>query len=777
MAKAKRSRLKRLVLDVGSSAVRLCELTHTKTGYQLTKYYHREFGIDPSMDEAEQRKSRAETVRTLLRDAKVRHKKTVLGVPGQSVFTRTRALPPVPEYKVTQIVRYEIQQQIPFSLDQIAFDYQVLQRTEAGGYDVLMAAIKVDVVEKRLDIIRDVKRQIDVVDVCPLAAYNWLKYTGEFGEDGDCVALIDLGAATTDIVIERDNQFRFTRSLNLGGNDVSSAVAAEFGVGFLEAEKMKRERGFAPSGDPQRDGKGGEVIGRVLNRLVSEISRSFAYFRSQPGGGPVSRIIVTGGGACLRNMIPYLQRQLGIEVRIAQPLAGLAIAPGAQEVNDHPEQAAVALGLSLRCRESVTIGVNLIPPRILEAARRKEQAVYWALSLLTLGLIVASIVPSLAQRNGMVLERIEFEKTAISQYDPRLITQPGPPRGWISPHEKELAQAKQEIESHQTVVEKLDKRFSTFKPWLEYMVAINDARPRGQLVLIWSMESTLMERALEQGSRGGTGRTGGRRGRLDDDDDDGGFMGMMGATGGRTTGPLAPPPLKYSSTGFRGIEGGMSRQGQMGLFNPDDEDDDYAGGGRRGRGAGGARGASAREEEDPSNYNGITIQGYADSPETIVLYVDNLKKSGEFLEGEGVFYDDRSTDPVMPDALDDATRYASSTRGFSSAMSGLGMSGAASSGRGGGRRGRDDDEDFGFGGGFGRGGGFSRGSAFPGIRGGAGGANAPNLWVEPNSLYPFRIDLQFEGVPADKQEAPAATRSTTVARGGVSFGFGRRGDD
>ena len=118
----------------------------------------------------------------------------------------------MPEYKVTQIVRYEIQQQIPFALDQIALDYQVLDRTEAGGYEVMMAAIKVDVVEKHLEILRETKCRIDTVDVGPLAAYNWLKHTGEFGEQGDCVALLDLGASTTNIVIERDNRFRFTRS-------------------------------------------------------------------------------------------------------------------------------------------------------------------------------------------------------------------------------------------------------------------------------------------------------------------------------------------------------------------------------------------------------------------------------------------------------------------------------------------------------------------------------------------------------------------------------------
>ena len=228
MPTQRRSRPKRrLVLDIGSSAVRLCELARTKTGYQLVKYYQREFPVEPSMDEEEQNSIRLETLRALLKESKVRSRKAVFGVPGQSVFVRPRTLPPVPEHKVSQIVRYEIQQQIPFSLDQIAFDYQVLQRTEAGGYDVLMAAIKADVVDKQVEIIQQAKRGIDTVDVCPFAAYNWLKNTGEFGEEGECVALLDLGAVTTDIVIEREGQFRFQRSLNIGGNDITAAVSSE----------------------------------------------------------------------------------------------------------------------------------------------------------------------------------------------------------------------------------------------------------------------------------------------------------------------------------------------------------------------------------------------------------------------------------------------------------------------------------------------------------------------------------------------------------------------
>jgi type IV pilus assembly protein PilM len=184
MAKLRRTRARRLILDMGSSAIRLCELVQTKAGYQLTKYYQREVLVDPLLEEDAKRKLYSDALKALLKEAKVRTRRTIVGVPGRSVFTRTRTLPPVPEYKVTQIVRYEIQQQIPFALDQIALDYQILHRTEAGGYDVMMAAIKVDVIDKHLSVLRESKRRIDVVDVCPLAAYNWLKHTGEFGTEG-----------------------------------------------------------------------------------------------------------------------------------------------------------------------------------------------------------------------------------------------------------------------------------------------------------------------------------------------------------------------------------------------------------------------------------------------------------------------------------------------------------------------------------------------------------------------------------------------------------------
>ncbi len=607
MARLRRGRrTRRLVLDIGTSAIRLAELSPTKEGYQLSRYYQREFGIDPAMDDEDKAERRKEVLQQLLKETKVRNRRTIMAVPGQSVFTRNRPLPPVPEYKVTQIVRYEIQQQIPFSLDQIALDYQVLGRTEAGGYDVMMAAIKVDVVEKQLDILRKVKRAIDIVDVAPIAAYNWLKHTGEFGDDGQCVALIDLGATTTDIVIQKDNQFRFTRSLHVGGNDVTSAIASSFNMSFAEAEKLKREKGFAPTGDPKRDGKGGEVIGRVLGRLVAEINRSFAYFRSQPGGGPIQRVIVTGGGACLRNTIPYLQRSLGMEIRIAQPLAGLAISPKANEASEHPEQACVVLGLALRCCQSVPIQINLIPPRIRELARRKEQIFYWVLSLATMYLILASIIPVTAQKDEEVTASIKRLSSILATYDASLVSDPQK----RSIFEDSLEFVTKDIDGFQRDVSQLDNLRGYRNFWLPYLQAVNDSLPITRGVGISAIETIVL---------GGAGNT--------------------GVAAWRTQAGEAPPEIAPEATAPAAAAPTPPRAG-------------LAGGGLSALVAGGSVPGEARpggaSVSDPvwgfggitphelTEPNGLSIVGYASDDDKVKEFVDNLRASNTFVD---VFYD------------------------------------------------------------------------------------------------------------------------------------------
>ena len=586
--------------------MRLCELSQTKSGYQLTKYLQREVLIDPALDDEAKRKIRREALEGLLKEAKNRRRRTIFGVPGRSVFTRCRTLPPVQEHRVTQIVRYEIQQQIPFALDQIALDYQILSRTEAGGYDVMMAAIKVEVVEKHLAVLSETKLSVDTVDVCPLAAYNWVKHTGDFGTAGECVALLDLGASATEIVIERGNQFRFTRPLNIGANDITVALSKAFDITFAEAEKLKRERGFAPTGDPERDGKGGEAVGQVLSRLVAEVNRSFAFFRSLPGGGPVSRVLLTGGGACLRNIVPYLQRETGVDVRIAQPLKGLAIGPEAQQVSEHPEQACAVLGLALRGCEEVPIAINLIPPRILATARRKEQVLFWTLSFITLALIAASVIPARANKDKLVQSQIATVKKFVRAYDPEKEQDPSR----RSVYQDELEAAQREVQARLGALRQLTKAYRERMFWIGGLKALNDLRPEGGKIWFSSIETAL----ITKGGGVAAETPGGR----------------FGVTRGRGAQPKA---RGVTVAGFPGLAPVAQAARQPG-----------------GRG----RGASAAPPRivAPASPNGYRILGYAKDPEALTEFIDRLRNHPAF--EAGVHFDEANVEKVPITELDNA---------------------------------------------------------------------------------------------------------------------------
>ena len=763
MANQKRTRGKRLVLDIGASAVRLCEFSATKQGLQLTRYDQKELPLDPSIGDEERKAARQQALKELLKENKVRTRKTVFGIPGQSVFSRNRALPPVPEHKVTSIVRYEIQQQIPFSLDQIALDYQVLSRTDSGGYEVLMTACKVDIVDRYLSLLKSAGCSPAVVDACPLASYNWLKYSGELGDQGECVAMVDIGAGTTDIVVERGGQFRFTRSLNIGGNDITSAIAKTFNTGFDEAERVKRERAFAPTGDPQKDGKGGEAVGQVLRRMTGEINRSLAYYRAQPGGAPVERVILTGGGAGLRNIVPFMKKELGVDVRIAQPLANLAVGAKAQAVNEQPERAVTALGLALRSIGDVTLDINLVPPRLLEYARSKEQTVYWALSLVTLGLIVASIIPVQAAQDQRIRENIDMLQDGLRNYASDL-AQPGADPTATSEHERELEEVRSEIETLQSQVESLDSAYAERHFWLPYLSVINNARPDEGGVWFSALETTRIGDPPRPGAGrpGGMGGMGGGGGGGDryryDDDDDYGFGGFGGMGMGMG---MQPGQARIHSTGFPGLApqfgmggmgGGMGRPGGMGGMGPGQQ----------------------QESPPPPEPNGLVIQGYASDAETLLRFVERLENSGVFIE-DGVHFNEAFANEVPISELDNAPVGAmggmrGGMGGMRGGMGGMGGGMGGMGGGGGDRYRYDDDDDFGGMGGMrggmggmgGMRGGMQRGFQRPGFR-------------EP-TYRSFRIDLQFAGEAPDEEAAEEAGPGAGF-QGFQGFGFGPPDDD
>ena len=409
--------------------MKMCELAQTPSGLQLTKFAHVSLGIDPSMPPEEKETLKQEGIRRALKTSHFKHKRVILAVPGQSVFVRSRLLPPVQESRLAQIVQYEIQQQIPFPLDQIALDYQVIKRTETKEYDVMMSAIKVDTVDAFAGVILDSKLKIDAVDVSPVATYNWLLHNKELSkEPGETAACIDVGASTSDIFIERDGEFRFTRSLTIAGNHITDAIKDALGVPYQEAERLKTTVGRVPldsEGPPDpstEEGKVAAVIGEILGRLAHEINRSFGFFRTQSGGSPVAKVVLCGGSAVLRNMQQFMAERLEVPVTLADPFANLTIAPSAATAQSVPHLLPTCLGLALRNVTTCPLEINLIPPRVAKAEKRREQAVYWALSFFTLVLIGMAVVPIRAAQHRNLEQVKGILATYVKRYQEKEIT-------------------------------------------------------------------------------------------------------------------------------------------------------------------------------------------------------------------------------------------------------------------------------------------------------------------------------------------------------------------
>jgi len=161
-----------LALNIGASSVKIGELhTGNGQGLCLVNFNHAGIGLDSEREE-NRKELLVAAVRNMLREKGIRAGKVVFCVPGQSVFTRFVKLPPVEESKVVQIIQYEARQNVPFPIEEVIWDFQLIGTTEAGGLEVMLLAIKSDIIEELSAGAESAGLETGIVDVAPMAPYN-----------------------------------------------------------------------------------------------------------------------------------------------------------------------------------------------------------------------------------------------------------------------------------------------------------------------------------------------------------------------------------------------------------------------------------------------------------------------------------------------------------------------------------------------------------------------------------------------------------------------------
>ena len=295
-------------------------------------------------------------------------------ITGQSVFVRFVDLPQIEEQKIQQIVSFEAQQNVPFPIDEVVWDYQIIGERPNGQIQVMLVAIKAELLGVVNSAIEGTGLKTSIVDVAPMARYNAFRYN--YGDLTGCSLLVNIGAHTTNSLFIEQQNF-FSRTIPIGGGSITAAIAKEFGEPFAAAELRKQRCIAATLNNLGGEPEGAEAVRvssislSVMSRLHSELMRSIGHYRVQQRGSSPERIFLGGGGSSIPRVRELFSAKLGLPIEFFNPLRNVAVAPSApvKEVTRSAHLLGELVGLALRSVGDCPMSLNLRP---VVVARRQE---------------------------------------------------------------------------------------------------------------------------------------------------------------------------------------------------------------------------------------------------------------------------------------------------------------------------------------------------------------------------------------------------------------------
>ena len=377
-----------LCLNLGTQTIGLAEFQSTASGRSgdsggltLTGYRLTEILADPAAESTRLPQTRL-AIAELKETLNLKGGAPVFyAVSGQNLFARFVRLPTIAEEKVEQIIGFEAQQNVPFPIDEVVWDYQLVGNLDEGPsgtnpqLDVVLVAIKADLLDDLNATVESAGFRTGIVDAAPLALYNAFRYS--YSDLAGCSLLVDLGARTTNLIFVEPGKV-FSRSITIGGNAITQNLAKEFGEPFAVAELRKKERGYVGLGGAYAEDKDPDVaraaklIRNTLTRLHADISRSINFYRAQQGGSQPARIFLCGGSAHLPYVREFFAEKFSsASIEFFNPLRNVAVAPAVnvESVTRQAHQLGELVGLALRGMSHCPMELNLRPAGVIRAQK------------------------------------------------------------------------------------------------------------------------------------------------------------------------------------------------------------------------------------------------------------------------------------------------------------------------------------------------------------------------------------------------------------------------
>jgi type IV pilus assembly protein PilM len=335
-------------LDIGTSLIKVVEMHGDLSRRELIAAGMANTpGGGLKGDSEEDIKQVAEAVKKLVKSAKIGSQFVVASLPESQIFTRVIDMPILTDNELAQAIKYESEQYIPIPLSEVKLDYAVLHRPEGPGLaqkmQVLLVAAPVTLINRYL-------KMISLAGLKPYALDTEVTANArsliKVHPDIPTTMMIEIGASTTAISVVTHKKVSFTRSLAVGGNAFSRAVAQDLGFDNSQAEQYKITYGLDQN---QLEGKIAAAIRPIFDVVSNEMRRALAFWVGRHSDDTIKRFVLSGGSAMMPGIVAYLTDATGLEGQVGQTWEGINAPPEvAQVVKDNGSFYSIATGLAMR---------------------------------------------------------------------------------------------------------------------------------------------------------------------------------------------------------------------------------------------------------------------------------------------------------------------------------------------------------------------------------------------------------------------------------------------
>ncbi len=471
-----------LAVDFGAGSLKLAEFEANEAGgLVLKQYVIKSLGLEGSQEtkrEALILKTLQETIAAL----GIKAKDINVCAPGFHVFSKFVKLPPVESSKVTQIIQYEAQQNVPFPLAEVVWDYQILGTTAGGELEVLLVAIKSDIVEGLFRTASASGLQLQICDVSPAALCNAFRFN--YGELEDCTMLLDIGAKTSNLLFFEKGKV-FARSINLGANSITQDFANESKLKFDVADKIKIDEGFVSLGgayeepENQHQAAISKIARQFMTRLHIQVNQTMQFYRGQQGGTAPQRLFLSGGAAIMPYTAQFFAEKLNVPVEYFNPFRNVQIDPGVnlEELSRVAHSLGEVVGLGLRNMANCPVELNLMPESTLRWQSFNQKKPYFIATLASLALMALAV--------GFLFNKLaDVKKAQMEKLDPTI---------------KQLQSKEQSFKRAYGDLEKIKQNAEEYSLWIEDRYLWADILREVRAALIRAEDGTRREFGTDTG--------------------------------------------------------------------------------------------------------------------------------------------------------------------------------------------------------------------------------------------------------------------------------------